>query len=344
MKWTVATLTERLGLIYEGDGSTIVTHACGLESTLPHGISYVENEKFASRTLDSAVQVFVCQETIELPGKIRIITPHPKLTMIDVTQLLHPEKIFPHHIHKSVAQGRNVRLGHEIFLGAGVVIGHRSTIGAGSVVMEGTVIGDDCEIGSDCRFHPNVTIRDRTRIGNRVVINAGSVVGAEGFGFVTHEGKHHKIPQVGTVHIEDDVEIGACNTIDRARFGVTRIGRGTKTDNLVHIGHNVEIGEDSLIVGMVGIAGSTKTGHHLTIGGQAMLDGHLTLGNHVTVSAKSLLAKNVGEGERYSGIPARPHQEWLRANGHLYRLERIFELIRKLKKDLQSKEKRTSPP
>lgn len=344
MKWTVATLAERLGLEYRGDGSTIVTHACGMESPLPGGIAYVENEKFAARALDSAAQVFVCEETIELPGKIRLFTPRPKLTMIAVTRLLHPEKNFPHRIHESVAQGRNVRLGDEIFLGAGVVIGDRSKIGAGSVVMEGTVIGEDCEIGRDCRFHPNVTIRDGTRIGHRVVINAGSVVGAEGFGFVTHEGTHHKIPQVGTVHIEDDVEIGACNTIDRARFGITRIGRGTKTDNLVHIGHNVEIGEDSLIVGMVGIAGSTKTGHHLTIGGQAMLDGHLTLGNHVTVSAKSLLAKNVGEGERYSGIPARPHLEWLRAHGHLYRLQRVFQLIRKFKRDLQSREKRTSPP
>ena len=343
MKWTVAALAEQLGLIYEGDGSRMITHACGLESTLPDGISFVENEKFTTRALDSRVQVFICLESIELPGKIRIFAPLPKLTMIAVTRLLHPDKIFPHQIHQSVVQGQDVQFGRDIFLGAGVAIGHRSTIGAGTVVMEGTIIGDDCEIGSGCQLHPNVTIRDGIRIGNRVVINAGSVVGAQGFGFVTHQGKHHKIPQVGTVHIEDDVEIGACNTIDRGRFGVTRIGRGTKTDNLVHIGHNVEIGEDSLIVGMAGFAGSTKTGHHLTIGGQAMLDGHLTLGNHVTVSAKSLLAKNVGDGGRFSGIPARPHQDWLRANGYLYRLQKIFEFIKKFKKDLLSKKESSRP-
>ena len=333
MKWTVATLAKQLELTFAGDGSKKITHACGLESNIPHGISYVENENFVARALGSTVEILISQEPVELPGKIRIFAPFPKLTMITVTRLLHPDKTFPHHIHHSVVQGQGVQLGKNIYIGAGVTIGHGTMIGENSVVMEGTVIGDDCEIGRDCQFHPNVTIRDGTRVGNRVVINAGSVVGSQGFGFVTHQGKHHKIPQVGTVRIEDDVEIGACNTIDRGRFGITCIGRGTKTDNLVHIGHNVEIGEDSLIVGMVGFAGSTKTGHHLTIGGQAMLDGHLTLGNHVTVSAKSLLAKNVGDGEHYSGIPARPHQEWLRANGYLYRLQQIFEFIKKIKKD-----------
>ncbi len=328
---TVAELAKQFGLLYEGRDKALITHACGLESTDPHGISYVENERFVKKAMASSVEVLVCRNNLELPGKTRIFADYPDMTIVEITNFLHPPKKYLPTIHTSLILGDHCQLGENLSIAANVVIGSRVTVGSGTVIMEGTVIGDDCEIGSDCMLHPNVTIRDDSKIGNRVLINAGAVIGAEGYGFVTHQGKHYKIPQVGYVHIEDDVEIGACNTIDRGRFGVTRIGRGTKTDNLVHVGHNVEIGEDSLIVGMVGFAGSTKTGHHLTMGGQSMLAGHLKIGNHVTVSAKSLLAKSVGDRERYAGIPARLHKEWLQANGYLYRLQQVFDFIKKFK-------------
>lgn len=329
MAWTVDALAKQLKLEYAGDGTKRITHACGFESRNPQGISYVENQRFTKKALESAVEVFICQKSLELPGKIRVFAPYPQLTIVDVTLLLQPPKKFPKTIHDSLIQGQETQLADNLFIGPNVVIGDRSKIGKATVIMAGTVIGDDCEIGENCLLHPNVTIRDDSRIGNRVLINSGTVIGAEGFGFVTHQGKHYKIPQIGSVEIEDDCEIGACNTIDRGRFGVTRIGRGTKTDNLVHVGHNVEIGGDSLIVGMVGFAGSTKTGHHLTVGGQSMLSGHLTVGNHVTISAKSLLAKSVGDGERYAGIPARLHKEWLKATGYLYRLHEMFAYFKK---------------
>ncbi|MBF0276788.1 MAG: UDP-3-O-(3-hydroxymyristoyl)glucosamine N-acyltransferase [SAR324 cluster bacterium] len=332
MEITVAELAKVLNLEYKGDGSTLIRHACGLESDRPFGISYIENERFYKKAMESSVEVLVCRETVELPEKTLIFADFPDLMIVEITHLLHPAKAFQKSTHSSSQIESDSFLGKDLFIGANVVIGHRTKIGSGTVIMAGTVIGDDCELGENCMIHPNVTVRDDSKIGDRVVINSGTVIGSEGFGFVSHDGLHHKIPQVGYVQIEDDVELGACNTIDRGRFGLTRIRRGSKTDNLVHIGHNVEIGEDSLIVGMVGFAGSTKTGHHLTMGGQSMLAGHLTIGDHVTVSAKSLLAKNVGNGERYSGIPARLHKEWLNAQGYLYRLQRIFEFFKQLKK------------
>ncbi len=330
-KWTVAELARQFGLLYAGNGEALITHACGLESTELHGISYVENEHFAKKAMESAVEVLVCREDMKLPGKTLIFAEYPDMMIVEITNFLHPPKKYKPSIDASLILGSNCQLGENLSIGGRVVIGDRVTVGSGTVIMAGVVIGDDCQIGSDCMLHPNVTLCDDTAIGNRVLVNAGTVIGAEGYGFVTHKGKHHKIPQVGYVLIEDDVEIGACNTIDRGRFGVTRIGRGTKTDNLVHVGHNVEIGEDSLVVGMVGFAGSTKTGHHLIMGGQSMLAGHLKIGNHVTVSAKSLLAKSVGDGERYAGIPARLHKEWLQANGYLYRLRQVFDFIKKFK-------------
>jgi len=331
MKMTVAELVTKLELTYDGDGNKLITHACGLDGKNPDGISYVENKRFIKHALASPIEVLVCHETTELPGKIRLFAPYPDMMIIKITNLLHPPKVYLPEIHSSLITGKNCQLGEGLSIDANVVIGNRVKIGSGTVLMAGTVIGDDCQIGRDCMFHPNVTIRDDSIIENRVVINSGVVIGAEGYGFVTHKGKHYKIPQIGYAHVEDDVEIGACNTVDRGRFGVTRIGKGTKTDNIVHVGHNVEIGDDSLVVGMVGFAGSTKTGHHLTIAGQSMISGHLKIGNNVTVSAKSLLAKSVGDGGQYTGIPARPHKDWLKANGYLYRLRTVFDFLKSFK-------------
>ena len=332
MQIKIADLADRLKLSFVGDGELVVTHACGLDGADPGGIAYVEHARFAKRALQSTIEAFVCSKDLRLPGKTCILADDADLAIVAVTHLLHPARRPPRRIHPTLIRGQDCALGGELTIGANVTLGDRVRIGPRTTIMAGAVIGDDCSLGEDCLVHPNVSIRDSTQIGDRVIVNAGSVIGSDGYGFITHKGKHHKIPQVGRVIIEDDVEIGACNTIDRGRFGLTRIGKGSKLDNLVHVGHNVEIGHDALIVALVGFAGSTKAGHHLTMGGQSAITGHLRIGNHVTVSAKSLLTKSVGDGGRYAGIPARLHKEWLRATTLMYRLNEIFDFLKRAKK------------
>lgn len=333
MEITIAKLAQKLNLEYEGDDSWLVTQASGLDGTDEHAVAFVGGASFEKQAKFSAVKTIVCPYETNLPEKNRIFSPYPEMTIVEITKILHPAKPPSEIIHSSFIVGRDCNFGKKLTIEANVIIGDRVCIGSGTVIMSGAVIGNDCLIGKNCLIHPNVTIRDNTQIGDKVIVNSGAVIGSDGFGFVTHKERHYKIPQIGKVIIESDVEIGANNTIDRGRFGVTRIGRGCKLDNLVHVGHNVELGEDSLVVGMVGFAGSTKTGHHLIMGGQSMISGHLKIGNNVTVSAKSLLAKNVGDGNRYAGIPARPHKEWLKANSYLYRIHEIFEFIKNWKKE-----------
>ena len=206
-------------------------------------------------------------------------------------------------------------------------------------------IGDGVSIGDEVVIHPNVTILNGCRIGNRVTIHPGTVVGSDGYGFVPDSGRYHKIPQLGIVQIDDDVEIGACNTIDRATFGRTWIQRGVKTDNLVHIAHNVIVGEDSLIVAQVGIAGSTKIGHHAIIAGQAGISGHLTIGSHVTVGPMTGVGKSVSDGEVVSsGSPSMPHKTWLRVQRIIPALPEMKKKIAALEKQLTDLEKRIDAP
>jgi UDP-3-O-[3-hydroxymyristoyl] glucosamine N-acyltransferase len=189
-------------------------------------------------------------------------------------------------------------------------------------------IGGGTKVGADCLIYPNVTIREGVTIGDRVIIHPGTVIGSDGFGFLQHEGRHHKIPQIGTVVIEDDVELGANVTVDRATFGTTIIRRGTKIDNLVQIAHNVEIGEHNIIVAQVGIAGSSRTGHHVVFGGQAGVADHMTVGNQVMVAARCGISRDVGDGEIVAGFPALPHKAWLRSMGALAKLPELRQQLR----------------
>jgi UDP-3-O-[3-hydroxymyristoyl] glucosamine N-acyltransferase len=185
-------------------------------------------------------------------------------------------------------------------------------------------------IGADCTCYPNVTIREATVIGQRVVIHGGAVIGSDGFGYVQHEGRHLKVPQLGRVVIEDDVELGANVTVDRATFGRTVIGRGTKVDNLVQIGHNVTIGPHSILVAQAGIAGSTRLGSHVIVGGQAGLVDHLEIGDRVMVGAQAGVMRSVSEGQIVAGTPAAPHDVALRAHALLLRLPELRQQVREL--------------
>ncbi len=219
-------------------------------------------------------------------------------------------------VSPSAKLGQNVVLGHFAIIGDEVVIGKNVTIFHGVSIEAGSVIGDDCII------YPNVTIYDGTRIGRRCIIHSGVVIGSDGYGFALHEGKHHKIPQIGIVRIEDDVEIGAGSTIDRAALGETVIGEGTKIDNLVQIGHNVKVGKHCLLVSQVGIAGSTELGDYVAVAGQSGFSGHLKIGNRVQVAAKSAVLADVPDDTKVMGSPAVPFTEFARRHAALKKLAR----------------------
>lgn len=219
------------------------------------------------------------------------------------------------------------------------VIGARSTIGAGSIIHAGAVIGDDVQIGTACEVFANVVIRERITIGNRVIINAGSVLGSDGFGYRWDGTKHAKIPHVGTVVVEDDVEIGSCVCIDRAKFSVTRIGKGSKIDNLVQIAHNVVIGPHCIIVGQVGLAGSCKLGTGVVLGGQVAVRDHVSMGDGSSAAARSAIADDVKPKTIVSGTPAMPHRQNLREQAALRRLPALLDQMRKLQEEVEQLKK-----
>lgn len=222
-------------------------------------------------------------------------------------------------------------LGSGTSIGPLVHIGNNTIIGTGTVIHGGCHIGSDVQIGEDCLIHPNVTILDRCRLGNRVIVQSGTVIGSDGFGFAQDDQGHHvKIPQVGIVQIDDDVEIGANCTVDRATFGRTWIQRGTKIDNLVQIAHNVTVGEHSILIAQVGVSGSTRIGRHVILAGQAGIVGHIEIGDRARVGAQSGVNRSVKEGEDVLGSPALPHKEYLRCAAAFRHLPRFRDELRDL--------------
>jgi UDP-3-O-[3-hydroxymyristoyl] glucosamine N-acyltransferase len=215
------------------------------------------------------------------------------------------------------------------------VIGQRSTIGDGTVLHAGVFIGDDVSIGESCQLFPNVVVRERITIGNRVIIHASSVLGTDGFGYHWDGQRHVKIPQIGTVIVEDDVEIGSCVCIDRARFSTTRVGRGTKIDNLVQVAHNVQVGPHCIIVGQAGVAGSARLGQGVVLGGQAGVRDHITIGDGAVAAARSGVVEDVDPNTAVSGTPALPHRQSLREQAALRRLPDLLVQVRKLQEQIK---------
>ncbi|MCK4727872.1 MAG: UDP-3-O-(3-hydroxymyristoyl)glucosamine N-acyltransferase, partial [Desulfobacterales bacterium] len=235
--------------------------------------------------------------------------------------------------------GENLKCGKEISVYPGVFVGDDVTLGDRVTLCPGVVVGNGVAIGDDVFVHPNASILERCQIGSRVVIHAGSVIGSDGFGFASDGDRYHKIPQTGNVRIDDDVEIGACNTIDRATFGRTWIKRGVKTDNLVHIAHNVVVGEETVLVAQVGISGSVTIGTHSILAGQTGVAGHVTIGNRVTVGGGSGVTKSVPDGRIVSGFPAVDHRLWLKVSSIIPKLPDMKKKLRELEKRIEEMEK-----
>ncbi|MCZ6728654.1 MAG: UDP-3-O-(3-hydroxymyristoyl)glucosamine N-acyltransferase [SAR324 cluster bacterium] len=326
----IAELANQVGLPFEGDGDMEVRRIRGLDTAREGDLAFLRSPQHAQVALDSEARALVAPEKVELPGKTVIRSPFPQLTIAQLTPILHPRPKPPQGIDPRAVVGRNCSIDPSAAIHPLVSIGDGVTIGARSQLHPGVCVGEGAVIGEDCLIHPNVTVGWGCRIGNRVIIHSGSVIGSDGFGYFMHEGRHVKIPHVGIVVLEDDVEVGGGNSIDRGTYGETVFREGVKTDNLVHIAHNVEVGEHTLLAGQVGIAGSSKIGDHVIMSGQSGVLDHMSITPGVTVGPKSVMTRAGKQGEVYYGFPARPHRDWQRAVAHLNGLDKLIKRFNKL--------------
>jgi UDP-3-O-[3-hydroxymyristoyl] glucosamine N-acyltransferase len=301
-------------------------------------ISFLASDQFLKQALASHASALLVGKKINLTPEIKAIAirvDNVDLAMVKVLQLFAPAIPKPAPgIHSSARISSDVLISPDSSIGAFVSIGRNSKIGNRCVLHPGVVIGEDVTIGDDCVFHANVVVRDRITIGNRVVIHAGSVLGTDGFGYAWDGSQHVKIPQIGTVIIEDDVELGSCTCIDRAKFGATVIGHGTKIDNLVQIAHNVKIGPNCIMAGQVGIAGSSTLGAGVIVGGAASIRDHVSIGDGAMIAARSGVIEDIPARSIYSGAPALPHRQSLREQAAFRKLPELIVQLRKLQEQL----------
>ncbi|MGD0336221.1 MAG: UDP-3-O-(3-hydroxymyristoyl)glucosamine N-acyltransferase [Candidatus Omnitrophota bacterium] len=336
MQKTIKEIARLVGGEIVGSGQVVITGAAGIKEAEKGDITFLANPKYLALLETTHASAVITSRDIKSAHVPIIYVDSPSLAFAQVISSFSPAGIkHPKGIHKTAIIGRGVSLGKNAAVGAYVVIEDNVSIGDETVVYSGSFIGHDSNIGSNNVIYANVSIRERVHIGNRVIIHSGAVIGSDGFGFATIEGRHHKIPQLGTVEVADDVEIGANVTIDRARFDKTVIGRGTKIDNLVHIAHNVVIGEDSIIVAQAGISGSTTIGKNVTIAGQAGLVGHITIGDGAILAAQAGVTKSVPANTTVSGYPAKPHDLAKRINACIQNLPKLYETVAELKKKIE---------
>ena len=338
-----------------GNGTVRIERVAKIEEADQHSISFLANpkyERYLETTQAAAVLVSKVYQGAKLPHRASLAfikVDDPYLAFLQVLKKFTPTvDPFPKGIHVSATIAATARIGKDVCIGANVVIGDDASIGENTKVSHGCTIGVGASLGDDCQLYPNVTVYHQTRIGNRVTFHSGVVIGADGFGFVPKENEpFEKIPQLGIVVIEDDVEIGANSTIDRATIGETIIRRGVKIDNLVQIGHNCVIGENTVIAAQAGIAGSVKIGRHCMLGGQVGIAGHLEIADRVTILAQSGVGKSIDEpGSVWFGTTAKERSRAHRIEAVIRSLPELSKEVYQLRRDLEllqgeSKEKKS---
>lgn len=331
---TAAQLAKQLNGDVIGDGATPLTGFASAELARAGDLTFAEKEAYFLAAEASPAAAILVSGAFTSARKVLIRVANARIAVARVLPTFFPPDEAPLGIHPSASIAPTAQIDPTAHIGPGCVIGARVKLGARSVLSGGNHIARDCQIGNDVCLFPNVVIYAHTKIGHRVSIHAGTVIGSDGYGYVFDEGRHRKVLQVGNVVIHDDVEIGANTAIDRGALGSTIIGQGTKIDNLVHIAHNVVIGKNCLVMGQVGFAGSTKLGDYCVIASQSGIAGHLKLGQQATVGAKSGVMRDVGDKETVLGIPAMPDKQTKRQWIAAQQLPEMIRRMRELEKQV----------
>ena len=342
---TVEQLAAHVGGQHFGDGTVVVERIANLGAAEQGTVAFVENQKALEvSTANTASCLIVLDAEAaratfpQVPAFIQ--TTEPKLAFARIASLLHPPKRREPLVHASAVVAETANVDLTVYLGPHVSIGEHSRVGGGTIVESGVTIGDNVTVGSDCVLHPGVVLYDNVSIGDRVILHAGVCIGADGFGYVRSDMGYHKFPQQGTVVIEDDVELGAHTCVDRAALGITRIGKGTKLDNLVHVGHNCDIGERVVIAAQTGISGSVIIEDDVVIGGQVGFGDHIRVRSGAVIGSKAgvLPGKIVRPGVWW-GIPIQPLEDYKRLNAHIQQLPKMRQEIKELRQRLEQLQK-----
>jgi len=337
LELSLAQLAELVGGSLDGPADRVVSGINGIQEAGPDELTFLANPKYAPALAGCRAGVVLVRPDQDIPpGLAAIRVDDPYLAFAKILTVATKKPHAPLGVHPRAEVAPSAQLGVDVTIHALAYVGENARIGDRSVIHPGVYVGEGARVGDDTVIHPNVTIGHGCLVGNRCIIHSGTVIGADGYGFVPTADGHFKIPQIGVVQIDDDVEIGAGNTIDRAALGRTWIQRGVKTDNMVHVAHNCVIGENTLLVAQVGVSGSTKVGKNVIMGGQTGVAGHLTIGDDVKIAAKSGVHGDLEPGEIVAGIPAIPHRMWLRNVAAGRRLADLFDRVKKLEKRLNA--------
>jgi len=340
VKITLQEIASYLGGKVVGDPEAVVHGIGSLDDAIEGQITFLANPKYAAKVAVTRASAVIAAPGTDCHGKNLVETGNPQLAFAKLLTLFTRKETPPMGVMAGAHVSPAATIGNDATIYPGAYVGEGVTIGARAVIHPGVVLYEGVTIGDDVTLHANVSIRERCTIGNRVIVHNGAVIGSDGFGYVPDGKKHFKIPQIGIVVVEDDVEIGANVTIDRAALDKTLIRRGTKIDNLVQIAHNCSLGEDCIIVAQAGVAGSTVLGNNVIIGGQAGLAGHIKLADNVMIGGQSGVTNSIKEAGVFSGTPVMPHKEWLKASMTLPRLPEMRKSLSDLEKRLAELERR----
>ncbi|HJU54414.1 MAG TPA: UDP-3-O-(3-hydroxymyristoyl)glucosamine N-acyltransferase [Pyrinomonadaceae bacterium] len=339
---TVAELAAHVGGRVRGDGERLIRGVASVESAAEGEIAFVEDSKLFESARSSNASCLIVPEGAQVDAPCLIEVRKPKLAFALVAELLHPPKRRAGARHPTAIVDESASVDESAFVGARVEIGAGASVGAGTQILSGAHLGENATVGRDCVIHPNVVLYENVTLGDRVILHAGVVIGADGFGYVPDaENVRHKFPQIGTVVIEDDVEIGAATCVDRGALGETRIGSATKIDNLVQIAHNVRIGRRVVIAAQTGISGSTVIEDDAIIGGQVGMGDHARVESGAIIGSKAgILPGKIVRAGVWWGIPVQPLDQYKRLNAHVNRLPQLREEVKELRrqiKELQAK-------
>ena len=335
---TLQELADRLSAELQGNGGKAISGLASLREASTGDLSFYADERYREELAETRAGAILVREPVEGVRADQLVHPDPYLAFLGLIDAFFPPPSVSPGVSARAEVAASAEIGADVAVGSFARIGERARVGAGAIVHDGVSIGDHAAVGAGCVLGTNSVVRERCSLGERVILHPGAVIGSDGFGFARRDGRFIKVRHVGTVVVEDDVEIGANATVDRGTLGVTRIRRGVKLDNLVHVAHNVDIGEHSAMAAQAGVSGSTVIGQRVLMGGQVGIVDHLRIGDDAILIAQAGVIGDVAPGTMVSGYPARPHREVLKAAAGMRGFEQLRRRVAELERRLGARE------